>query len=55
MSVLGWDTDAYVLKGENMGLPLPPDAGDVGLIPGQGAKIPHISLPKNQNKTEAIL
>ena len=27
----------------------PSNAGDVGLIPGQGAKIPHASWPKNQN------
>ena len=25
------------------------NAEDVGLIPGQGAKIPHASMPKNQN------
>ena len=25
------------------------NAGGVGLIPGQGAKIPHASWPKNQN------
>ena len=25
------------------------NAGDVGLIPGRGAKIPHTLLPKNQN------
>ena len=32
------------------------NAGDVGLIPGQGAKIPHTLLPKNQKrKAEAIL
>ena len=28
---------------------LPSNAGGVGLIPGQGAKIPHASGPKNQN------
>ncbi|CAI9177281.1 unnamed protein product [Rangifer tarandus platyrhynchus] len=28
---------------------LPSNAGGVGLIPGQGAKIPHASQPKNQN------
>ena len=28
---------------------LPSNAVDVGLIPGQEAKIPHASLPKNQN------
>ena len=35
----------------------PSSAGGVGSIPGQGAKIPHGSGPKNQNikKTEAIL
>ena len=27
----------------------PSNAGGVGLIPGQGAKIPHASGPKNQN------
>ena len=34
---------------------LPSSAGGVGLIPGQGAKIPHASWPKNHNITEAIL
>ena len=28
---------------------LPSNAGDVGLIPGGGAKIPHALGPKNQN------
>ena len=28
---------------------LPSDAGGAGSIPGQGAKIPHASWPKNQN------
>ena len=28
---------------------LPSNAEGVGLIPGQGAKIPHASQPKNQN------
>ena len=28
---------------------LPSNAGDAGLIPGQGAKIPHALRPKNQN------
>ena len=39
-----------------MGLPgspvvktLPSSAGGMGLIPGQGAKIPHASRPENQN------
>ena len=27
----------------------PSDAGGVGLIPGQGVKIPHVSQPKKQN------
>ena len=27
----------------------PSNAGDTGSIPGQGAKIPHASWPKNQN------
>ena len=36
---------------------LPSNGGGVGLIPGQGAKIPHASQPKHQNikKIEAIL
>ena len=34
----------------------PSNAGGAGSIPGQGAKIPHASWPKNQkHKTEAIL
>ena len=34
----------------------PSNAGVVGLIPGQGAKIPHASWPKKpKHKTEAIL
>ena len=28
---------------------LPFSAGNVGSIPGQGAKIPHVSRPKTQN------
>jgi len=28
---------------------LPSNAGDVGLIPGQGAKIPQASQPKRRN------
>ena len=28
---------------------LPSSAGGVGLIPGWGAKIPHVSRPKNEN------
>ena len=28
---------------------LPSSAGDAGLIPGRGAKIPHASAPKKQN------
>ena len=28
---------------------LPSNAGGAGSIPGQGAKIPHASRPKNQN------
>ena len=31
------------------------NAGGAGLIPGQGAKIPHDSWPENQYKTEAVL
>ena len=34
----------------------PSNAGGAGLIPGQGAKIPHVSPPKHQkHKTAAIL
>ena len=29
--------------------PSPSNAGGAGSIPGQGAKIPHASWPKNQN------
>ena len=29
---------------------LPSNTGDIGLIPGQGAKIPHTSQPKFQNR-----
>ena len=29
---------------------LPSNTGDVGLIPGRGAKIPHASRPKFQNR-----
>ena len=28
------------------------DAGGVGSTPGQGAKIPHASWPKNQNRKQ---
>ena len=28
---------------------LPSSSGGTGLVPGQGAKIPHASWPKNQN------
>ena len=35
---------------------LPSNPGTVGLIPGQGAKIPHASWPKKtEHKTKAIL
>ena len=35
---------------------LPSNAGGTGSIPGQGAKIPRASQPKNlEHKTEAIL
>ena len=35
---------------------LPSNAGEAGLIPGQGTKIPHASGPKKtKHKTEAIL
>ena len=35
---------------------LPSSAGVVGLIPGQGAKMPHASWPKRpKHKTEPIL
>ena len=41
------------LEGTSLGGPVvktsPFNAGDAGLIPGQGAKIPHASGPKNQN------
>ena len=30
------------------------NAGGVGLIPGQGVKIPHASWPKNQNINNRI-
>ena len=34
----------------------PSNAGGMGLIPGQGAKIPHVSWPeKPKHKTESIL
>ena len=38
-----------------VGKTLPSNAEGAGLIPGQGAKIPHVSWPKKQNKTETIL
>ena len=34
---------------------LPSHAGGVGSIPGQEAKIPHDTPPKNQDRTEAVL
>ena len=34
---------------------LPSNARSVGPIPGQGAKIPHVSWPKNQNVTDIIM
>ena len=34
---------------------LPSNAGGASSIPGQGAKIPHASGPKNQNIKQAIL
>ena len=34
---------------------LPSITGDAGLIPGQGAKIPHASQPKPKQKVEPIL
>ena len=41
------------MKGDFPGCPvvetLPCNAGAAGLIPAQGAKIPHASRPKNQN------
>ena len=44
------------------GLPWPPvmktspsNEGGAGSTPGQGAKIPHASWPKNQNTKEALL
>ena len=33
---------------------LPSNAGGVGVIPGQEAKIPHASQPKNQNKKNTV-
>ena len=30
------------------------NAGDVGSIPGRGAKIPHASRPKNQNRSNIV-
>ena len=36
---------------------LPSNAGDVGLIPGQGAKIPHASWPKkakHKNRSNTV-
>ena len=33
----------------------PSNTGGAGSIPGRGAKNPHASWPKNQNKTEVIL
>ena len=48
--------DMWDFPGSPMLKTLPSNAGDVGLIPGRGGKIPHASGPKNQNiKTEAIL
>ena len=39
-----WDfSDGPVVKTS------PPNAGDTGLIPGRGAKIPHALWPRNQN------
>ena len=29
--------------------------GGAGSVPGRGAKIPHASRPKNQNKIDAVL
>ena len=44
------------------GLPWPPvmktspsNEGGAGSTPGQGAKVPHASWPKNQNTKEALL
>ena len=46
---MGFPGDAVVKN-------LPASAGGTGSIPGQGAKIPHASQPKNQkHKTEALL
>jgi len=35
--------------GDPMIKTLPSTAGGVGLIPGLGAKIPHVSWPRNKN------
>ena len=32
----------------------PSNAGGAGLIPGRGAKIPHASRPKNQNRSNMV-
>ena len=32
----------------------PSNTGGVGSIPGQGAKIPHASWPKNQNRSNIV-
>ena len=49
-----------LLKIQSEGLPwwssgktLPSNAGGVGLIPGQGAKIPHAARPKTKNKNRS--
>ena len=31
---------------------LPPSAGGAGSIPGRGAKVPHASPPRNQNRKQ---
>ena len=32
----------------------PSNVGDMGLIPGWGAKIPHASWPKNQSRNNIV-
>ena len=37
-----------------MGETSPNNAGDEGSVPGRGAKIPHASWPKNQNRNSIV-
>ena len=49
----------FFLKRDFPGSPVvwtsPFNMGGMGSIPGQGIKIPHASLPGDQNRTEVIL